>query len=270
MEVKKSKQKSLNKNRTLYFLLGLNLVLLGIYGLFGIQNAIEPVEQQEVILVQNTPPTNIILAERPIEEDILPAIDEPLPPPPLVPQDIEETIEPIESTPLEHQELIRPNLPDRAKIKSPDKISIDDLFDKVQETPKEERITDPLPVNRVTHMAVYPGCETYEGQKRELVRCFGDNLSKDLIKFLDTEYPETSKPRVQVQLEFHINTDGEIININAKRGDEEFMPQAKRALEHVSKYLIKSNKKIKPATLDGDKKVTLIFQNNVILQNPNR
>ena len=270
MEVKKSKQKSLNKNRTLYFLLGLNFVLLGVYGLFEIQNSIESVEQKEITLVQTTPPTSILIAERSEEEQPLPEIDEPLPPPPLIPQDIEETEETIELTPIENQEVKRPSLPNVTSIKSPDKINIDDLFDKVQAAPKEERVPDPVPVSKVTNMAVYPGCEAYEGKKRELVRCFGDNLSKDLIKFLNTEYPETSKPRVQVQLEFHINTEGEIVNINAKRGDEEFMPQAMRALENVSKYLNKSNKKIKPATMDGDKEVTLIFQNNVILQKPEK
>ena len=270
MEIKKSKQKSLNKNRTLYFLLGLNLVLLGIFGLFSLQNSVEPLAQEESILIKNTPPLSVLIAERPVDDQPLPALDEALPPPPLVPQDIEETLEPTEPAPLEDQKIIKPNLPEVVSIKSPDKIRLDDLFDKVQEAPKEERILDPLPVSKVTNMAVYPGCEAYEGNKRELVRCFGDNLSKDLMKFLDTEYPKTSKPRVQVQLEFHIDTDGEIVNINAKRGDEEFKPQAMRAMENVSKYLIKSNKKIQPATLDGDKKVTLIFQNNVILQNPER
>lgn len=270
MEIKKSKQKSLNKNRTLYFLIGLNLVLLGVYGLFGIQNSMESLEQKETTLVQTTPPTSILIAERSEEEQPLPEIDEPLPPPPLIPQDIEETLEPIEPAPLDKQELNKPRIAEVVNVNTPVRVNIDELLDQVQAAPKEERVPDPVPVNRVTNMAVYPGCEAYEGKKRELVRCFGDNLSKDLIKFLDTEYPDTSKPRVQVQLEFHINTEGEIVNINAKRGDEEFMPQAMRALENVSKYLKNANKKIKPATMDGDKEVTLIFQNNVILQNPEK
>ena len=123
-------------------------------------------------------------------------------------------------------------------------------------------------MNRVQNMAVYPGCEKHRGDKRALIQCFGDQLTRDILRYLDTEFPNIDKERVAVQLEFHVSTTGEIINVNPRAGDDIFKPEAKRALERAAQNLKQRNRKIEPATMANGDKATLIFQNNVILQNP--
>ncbi len=128
------------------------------------------------------------------------------------------------------------------------------------------------PVNfvKVSEMAIYPGCEKFEGNKNKLIKCFGDKLQHDLIKFLDTDYPDEAslKKQVLVSLEFHIDSLGRIINISSKGGDVEFMTQAENALQLLSNNFIKKKKFIQPAKLSNGEKAQVIFGTRLGLANP--
>lgn len=130
---------------------------------------------------------------------------------------------------------------------------------------------EPSTVNRVDKMAVYPGCDAYTSNKRELIMCFGKKLSQDFMKFLDTEWPNgyeyIDKDRLAVQLEFVVNKDGRLTDISFKRGDKVLEKQAVRSFENLADWLYVNNKLITPAELENGEKVNLIFSIPVVLQN---
>lgn len=271
MEVKKTNKASLKGNNMLYFLGGLNLVLLLVWGLFSYKNAPEKVVVEEAPQVVETSEVQLIEIPEPETPPPPPppADEPPPPPPPPIPEEIEETPEPVPPPPIQGQKHTPPPIQTGPPAKGPTtKVDLSGLKNKTEEAPKEERVAEPVTVNRVKDMAVYPGCEKFRGKKRELIKCFSDNLTKDILRYLDTEFPDVDKQRVAVQLEFHVSPDGTITNVNPKAGDNIFKPEAKRALEKVADNLARRGKKIEPATMADGSKATLIFQNNVILQNP--
>ena len=110
-------------------------------------------------------------------------------------------------------------------------------------------------VNRVTEMAIYPGCEEYKGNKRYLIKCFTEKLNEDIKKYTELKFPKNVyKERVGARVEFKINTNGEITNVDPKYGDVEFHPEAKRVIEKVAEQLKKNKQKIIPAKYDDGEK----------------
>ena len=125
-------------------------------------------------------------------------------------------------------------------------------------------------VNRVTEMAIYPGCEEFKGDKRNLVRCFAKKLDKDIEKYAKPKFPKNVyKKRVGARVEFKINTNGEITNVDPKYGDVEFHPEAKRTIEKVAEQLKKNKQKIIPAKYDDGEDAILIYVHDIKLDNPN-
>ena len=271
MEVKKTDKADLKGNNMLYFLGGLNLVLLLVWGLFNFQSVPEEVKFVEAPPIVES--TEAILIEIPEPETPPPPPppenEPPPPPPPQIPQEIIQTPEPVPPPPIAEQKHTPPPIntgpPSTGPVK---KIDLGNIQKKAEAAPKEERVAEPVTVNRVKDMAIYPGCEKFRGNKRELIKCFGDELTKDILRYLDTEFPDVKKDKVAVQLEFHVSTDGRIVDINPKAGDDVFKPEAKRALQKAADNLVSKGKKIEPATMADGTKAILIFQNNVILQNP--
>lgn len=269
MEIKKTDKASLKGNNILYLLAGLNIILLVVWGLFSYKTAPEKVEIVEAPPIVES--SDVILIEIP-EPEIPPPPpppDEapPPPPPPPVPEEIEQTPEPVPPPPIQEQKHTPPPIPTTPTTTAPPKRDLSHLQNRAEEV-KDQRTVEPVTVNRVQNMAVYPGCEKHKGDKRALITCFGDQLSRDILRYLDTEFPNVNKERVAVQLEFHVSTEGEIVNVYPKAGDDIFKPEAKRALERAAQYLKQRGRKIEPATMANGDKATLIFQNNVVLQNP--
>lgn len=272
MEVKKSDKANIDKNSLLYLLLGVNVALGLILLLFNYkQYDSVPIVQEEPEVVEAA--TEAVLIEIP-EPELPPppppkADEPPPPPPPVVPQEIEETPEPVPPPPIKDQnEPTPPVIPTTTKTTGPvAKVNLDNLKKKTKKT-DEGRETAPVTVNRVAKMAVYPGCEKVQGDKRKSMACFGEKLGKDILRYLDTEFPDVDKPAVAVQLEFHVDKKGYITNITPKRGDNEFKPEAKRALEKTAEYLRRKNKLIKPAEMSDGSKAILIFTQPVKLSNP--
>lgn len=136
----------------------------------------------------------------------------------------------------------------------------------------QEQKAGTVAVNRVDQMAVYPGCEEFTGDKQQLINCFGQRISKDVIEFLDTEYPVTAetidKNRVAAKIEFEIDTDGNIVNITSTHGDKAFENQAVDAFIKLASKMKSENIHIIPAKMENDQAVKLVFTNSVAIQNP--
>ena len=135
----------------------------------------------------------------------------------------------------------------------------------------QESSKDAVTVNRVSEMAIYPGCDEFEGNKRELIKCMGDKLSRDVMMFLDTDYPITvesiDKDMLARKIQFEINTEGEIVNISAPQGDKAFEEQALSAYVKLAEYLKSENKYLVPAKMENGSPVKLIFSTSIVLQN---
>ncbi|MBV7441065.1 hypothetical protein KRX57_06495 [Weeksellaceae bacterium TAE3-ERU29] len=275
MEVKKSQKASLQKSSMLYFLIGLNVVLLVILLMFNYKYYdVAPVEEEQLAEVE--PPTEAILINIPEPKTPPPppppSDEPPPPPPPVVPTEIKTTPEPVPPPPIQDQNTPTPPEIPTSNVSAgpPPKIDLGGLKSRVNEAPKkEERTVTVVTVNRVAEMAVYPGCEKYKGNKRELIKCFGDKLGEDILRYLDTEFPDVNKETVGVRLEFHVDQNGYITNINPKHGDDVFKPEAKRALEKTAEYLRRKGQVIEPAKMDDGSKAILIFNQDVKLRNPN-
>ncbi|MGQ2138922.1 hypothetical protein ACT4RW_06550 [Ornithobacterium rhinotracheale] len=272
MEVKKSQNANVQKSSMLYFLIGLNVVLLAILLMFNYKQYDEALVKEEEF-AEVEAPTEAVLVEIPEPKTPPPPppkADEP--PPPVVPQEIEQSPKPVPPPPIQDQNTPTPpkiNLAPSHSTGEVKKVDLSALKQKTQEAPKEERVAEAVTVNRVDQMAVYPGCEKYRGKKRELIKCFGEKLGDDILKYLNTEFPDVNKESVGVRLEFHVDENGYITNINPKFGDDIFKPEAKRALEKAADYLRRKGQTIEPARMSDGSKVKLIFTQPVSLRNPN-
>ena len=270
MKAKKSTNASLKGRNILFFLVGLNIVLLGVWFLFDVKTS--EITKTEIAVVDDEPNDNRIpnylFPEPEIPEPEIPE-PEPLPEPKIF-EEIEETDKPVEDPVTLNEPDIKTAATNSSTpgTKEPTEIDLTGIKENAEKNNNEEReIDDIYSPNRVAEMAIYPGCEKFK-TKKSLLDCFGTELSKDIIGQLDAEYPDVEKDAVSVLLEFHVNTQGEIVNVKPTRGDEEFKLQAKQALEKVSDRLIKKGKKITPAKLEGGEEVILKFQRAVKLQKP--
>ncbi len=123
---------------------------------------------------------------------------------------------------------------------------------------------------KISEMAIYPGCEKFEGKKNELIKCFGEKLQHDILRFMDTEYPDDAalKKQVVVLLEFDIDTLGRIVNVKANKGDQELFAEAERSLNAAANYLVNKGKVIQPAKFEDGTPAQIIFATRVGLSNP--
>lgn len=270
MEVKKTEKASLKGLNMLYFLIGVNGILLLTYLIFSYkQYPPKPVEVEEEVVEVTSDVVIIDIPEPETPPPPPPPQNEPPPPPPPeIPTEIEETPEEVPPPPIQDQNEPKPiDVPKGPVATGPvTKVDLSNL--KPKEEKKEERVAEPVTVNRVKDMAVYPGCEKKKGDKRKLIKCFGEKLGKDILRYLDTEFPDIDKDKVVVRLEFNVDTNGHIINVNPKMGDDIFKPEAKRAMQKVAEYLKRKNKLIEPARMADGSKAILIFTQNVALANP--
>lgn len=270
MEVKKTDKASLKGSNMLYFLFGLNAVLLLVFLLFNYRKPEPPpVKIEKPEIVETTEAVIISIPEPETPPPPPPPDNEPPPPPPPeVPMQIEETPEPVEVPDLAEQEPVKPQIPTGPVSTGPvKKVDLSGLKKRAAAAPKEER-TAPVTINRVQNMAIYPGCEKYRGNKRELIKCFGKEFGEDILRFMDNEFPDIDKEYVAVKVEFHVDKDGTIKNVNPKFGDDIFKPESKRAVEKAAAYLKRRNRLIEPATMADGSKATLIFSQRLTLKNP--
>ncbi len=154
-------------------------------------------------------------------------------------------------------------------------VSIEELFkkDKKESFDIEEDLKNDnknLVVNKVVEIPVYPGCEDFIGDKSELIACLSDNLDRDILDVLDTEFPNVNKDWVEVDLEFYINWQGLITDIRAVDGDNEFKVQAVSALRKVADDMKKSGIRIEPAKDEYGRYMKLLLRNKVVLLNPDK
>ncbi|MEO9894459.1 energy transducer TonB [Aurantibacter sp.] len=215
MELKKNPKKDLNKNRGLYFVAGLALIMLLTYV------ALEYKTYDKADYVSQS--MNIdeeILEEVPITIQFTPP---PPPPPPVAPTIIEivddEKI--IEETIIETSET-DPDAP---------VLEVEDI--EVAEIDEDE----PIPFMAIEDVPIFPGCEKEKEKGAEATRaCFQKMMNKHISK--NFRYPEIAQEmgiQGKVNIMFIIQKDGNIGNVRLRGPDKSLEKEAARIIDKLPK-----------------------------------
>lgn len=218
MQVKKNPEVEVGRNSSLYFAVGLNLMLLITYIMFEHKTYKSDVVTRDIVQVDNF-----------VEEDI-PIVNLNVPPPPpppppaLVPDDIkivedevevEETI--IESSEIGQNEAIEEYV-----------VNVEDV--EVEEV--EEDIEVPFAV--IEDIPVFPGCEG--GSKEEKMACFQAKMLEHVSK--NFKYPERAlelEMQGKVYVLFVIDKTGQVTKIRSRGPDKLLEKEAERIISLLPK-----------------------------------
>ena len=208
MQPKKNPKADLNKNRNLYFVMGLTLVLGVTWG------AIEYKTYEKVFDLAALDMLEDDDEDIPITEQL--KTPPPPPPPPPAPEVIEvvEDEEEVEETVIESTETDQ------------DEIIIEDI--EVEE--EFEDIDVPFAV--IEDVPIFPGCESVAKSQRRA--CFQDKINQHIRR--NFRYPEIAQEmgiQGRVYVNFIIAKDGSITNIRMRGPDKNLENEAQRIISRL-------------------------------------
>ncbi len=223
MEAKKNPKLEISRNSSIYFAIGLNIMLL-----FSWQ-ALEykTYEKDDVII-------DLLDVEAELEEDIpIVNVNTPPPPPPPVAvqqsiqivddvEEVEETV--IESTETSQEEAIR------------DVVEVSDI--EVEEVEEDVQVAFAI----IENVPVFPGCEGLP--KKKMKDCFQQKMQEHVVN--NFEYPQEALDlgiQGRVSVMFIIDSKGHITGIRSRGPD--------KILEKEAERIIESLPKMKPGTQRG-------------------
>ncbi len=208
MEIKKSPKADLQKNSSLYFVIGLAFVL------FFSWQAIEWKTYKKTFDYEALDVDEDEDEEIPITEQIK---TPPPPPPPAPPapqvieivedeEDVEETV--IESTETNKEEIVE-----------------------IVEVEEEEEDVD-VPFAVIEDVPIFPGCEGVAKSERR--NCFQEKMNKHIVR--NFRYPEIAQEmgiQGRVYVNFIISKDGSITNIRMRGPDKNLEKEAERIISKL-------------------------------------
>ncbi|MBU78955.1 MAG: energy transducer TonB [Flavobacteriales bacterium] len=209
MQPKKNPKADHSKNSSLYFVIGLSLILLITW------RAIEwktysKIYGYEALNVDDEDDEDI-----PITEQI--KVPPPPPPPPPAPEVIEvvEDEEEVEETVIESTET------DQEEIVEIEEIEIEEEYDDVD-----------VPFAVIEDVPIYPGCERV--RKSERRNCFQEQINKHIRK--NFRYPDIAQEmgiQGRVYVSFIINKDGTIGSVRMRGPDKNLEKEAARIINRL-------------------------------------
>ena len=209
MQPKKNPKADHSKNSSLYFVVGLSVILLITW------RAIEwktysKIYGYEALNVDEDDDEDI-----PITEQI--KVPPPPPPPPPAPEVIEvvEDEEEVEETVIESTET------DQEEIVEIEEIEIEEEFDDVD-----------VPFAVIEDVPIYPGCERV--RKSERRNCFQEQINKHIRK--NFRYPDIAQEmgiQGRVYVSFIINKDGTIGSVRMRGPDKNLEKEAARIINRL-------------------------------------
>ena len=209
MQPKKSPKADLSKNSSLYFSIGLALVLFLSWQLIEWKTYDRSSFLYESLNVENDDDEEV-----PITEQIK---TPPPPPPPPAPEIIEivEDEEEIEETVIESTES------DQEEIVEIEEIEVEDDFEDVD-----------VPFAVIEDVPIYPGCERVAKSQRR--NCFQEQINKHIRR--NFRYPEIAQEmgiQGRVYVNFIIAKDGTIQNIRMRGPDKNLEKEAQRIISKL-------------------------------------
>jgi protein TonB len=205
MQLKKNPEADLNKNRNLYFVIGLTLVLGVTWG------AVEYKSYERKIDLTNG---DMLVDD---EEDV--PITEQLktpPPPPPPPPPAPEVIEIVEDEEEVEETVIESTESDEEMVI--EDIVVEDDFDDID-----------VPFAVIEDVPIFPGCESVAKSQRRA--CFQEQMNKHIRK--NFRYPDIAQEmgiQGRVYVNFIISTDGTITNIRMRGPDKNLENEAARII----------------------------------------
>ena len=216
MQVKKNPNVEVGRNSSLYFAIGLNIML------FLTWQALEykTYDKEEIAV-------DIINVEEDIEEEI-PIIDINMPPPPPPPAVVTETVQVVEDT-----EEIEETIIESTEINQNDIVEapLIDVSDVVVEEVEEEVI---VPFAIIEEVPVFPGCESVS--KAEKKACFERKIQEHIKN--NFQYPQLALNmgiHGRVGVMFTIDKDGSITKIKTRGPDKILEEEALRIVSALPK-----------------------------------
>ncbi len=212
MELKKSPKADLRRNSSLYFVLGLVVVMALVYIAFEWKTYDEASNYDISMDVEE-----LLDEEVPMTEQLK---TPPPPPPPAAPEVIEvvEDEEEVEETVIESTETSQEQ----------EIVEVEDVV--VEEM--DEDIDVPFAV--IEDVPIFPGCESVG--KAQLRDCFNEKMQEHIRK--NFRYPEIAQEmgvQGRVSVLFTIQKDGSIGNIRLRGPDKNLEEEARRIIEKLPK-----------------------------------
>ena len=212
MQLKKNPKADLTKNSSLYFAIGLALVLLISWRAIEWKTYDKTGYGYESLNVEDDDDEEV-----PITEQI--KTPPPPPPPPPAPEVIEivEDEEEVEETVIESTET------DQEEIVEVEDIEVEDDFDDVD-----------VPFAVIEDVPIYPGCERVPKSERRA--CFQEKINKHIRK--NFRYPEIAQEmgiQGRVYVQFVIAKDGAITSVRMRGPDKNLEKEAARIISKLPK-----------------------------------
>ena len=210
MQPKKNPKADLNKNRNLYFVIGLTFVLGVTWGAVEYKSYYRQLNFDGVNMLEDDE------EDSPITEQ-LKTPPPPPPPPPPAPEvieivedeeEVEETV--IESTESDEEMII-------------EDIVVEDDFEDID-----------VPFAVIEDVPIFPGCERVAKSERRT--CFQDQMNKHIRK--NFRYPDIAQEmgiQGRVYVNFIISKDGSITNIRMRGPDKNLENEAARIIGRLPK-----------------------------------
>ena len=208
MQPKKNPKADLSKNSSLYFVIGLSVILLISWQAIEWKTYEKDLYGYEALNVDDDDDEEV-----PITEQI--KTPPPPPPPPPAPEVIEvvEDEEEVEETVIESTETDQ-----------------EEIVEVVEVEEVEEDIDVPFAV--IEDVPIYPGCEKVPKAQRRT--CFQDQINKHIRK--NFRYPEIAQEmgiQGRVYVQFVIAKDGAITNIRMRGPDKNLEKEAQRIISKL-------------------------------------
>ena len=208
MQPKKNEKVDLSKNSSLYFVIGLSLILLISWQAIEWKTYDKSLYGYEALNVEDDDDEEI-----PITEQIK-TPPPPPPPPPPAPEVIEvvEDEEEVEETVIESTET------NEDEIIEVEEVEIEEEFDDVD-----------VPFAVIEDVPIFPGCERVKKSERR--NCFQQQMNKHIRK--NFRYPEIAQEmgiQGRVYVNFIISKDGSITNIRMRGPDKNLEKEAQRII----------------------------------------
>jgi protein TonB len=211
MQPKKNQKADLSKNSSLYFVIGLSVILLISWQAIEWKTYDRSLYDYEALNVEDDDDEEIPITEQ------LKTPPPPPPPPPPAPEVIEvvEDEEEVEETVIESTET------NEDEIIEVEEVEIEEV---------EEDIDVPFAV--IEDVPIFPGCEKVSKDKRR--DCFQEKMNNHIRK--NFRYPEIAQEmgiQGRVYVNFIIDKDGSITNIRMRGPDQNLEKEAQRIISRL-------------------------------------
>jgi len=211
MQPKKNEKADLSKNSSLYFVIGLSLILLISWQAIEWKTYDKSLYGYEALDVEEDDDEEIPITEQ------LKTPPPPPPPPPPAPEVIEvvEDEEEVEETVIESTET------NEDEIVEVEEVEIEEEFEDVD-----------VPFAVIEDVPIFPGCEKVAKSERR--NCFQEQMNKHIRK--NFRYPEIAQEmgiQGRVYVNFIIAKDGSISNIRMRGPDKNLEAEAQRIISKL-------------------------------------